>query len=143
MAPIDDLPSLREVIRRHGLLAKKSLGQNFLLDLNLTTKIAKAAGPLEGVTVVEADLGERVEVAGVGLVGFFDEPQLVATKKCAGQEVGVCKQGEKLDVRHPMSMIHCLASHQKSSRRRGCGLRDWKRKEHACNKGDRPAAPVH
>jgi 16S rRNA (adenine1518-N6/adenine1519-N6)-dimethyltransferase len=51
------LPPLREVIRRHGLAAKKSLGQNFLLDLNLTARIARAAGPLEGVTVVEVGPG--------------------------------------------------------------------------------------
>ncbi|MGB9365590.1 MAG: 16S rRNA (adenine(1518)-N(6)/adenine(1519)-N(6))-dimethyltransferase, partial [Xanthobacteraceae bacterium] len=38
------LPPLREVIRRHGLSARKSLGQNFLLDLNLTGRIARAAG---------------------------------------------------------------------------------------------------
>ena len=49
MSAIDDLPPLREVIRRHGLAAKKSLGQNFLLDLNLTARIARAAGPLDGV----------------------------------------------------------------------------------------------
>jgi len=53
----DGLPPLREVIRRHGLAAKRSLGQNFLLDLNLTGRIARAAGPLEGVTVVEIGAG--------------------------------------------------------------------------------------
>lgn len=57
MTAIDDLPPLREVIRRHGLAAKKSLGQNFLLDLNLTARIARAAGPLDGVTVVEIGPG--------------------------------------------------------------------------------------
>jgi 16S rRNA (adenine1518-N6/adenine1519-N6)-dimethyltransferase len=57
MAPIDALPPLREVIRRHALTAKRSLGQNFLLDLNLTARIARAAGPLEGVTVVEIGPG--------------------------------------------------------------------------------------
>ena len=57
MSAIDDLPPLRDVIRRHGLSAKKSLGQNFLLDLNLTARIARAAGPLEGVTVVEVGPG--------------------------------------------------------------------------------------
>ncbi|KAB2884217.1 MAG: 16S rRNA (adenine(1518)-N(6)/adenine(1519)-N(6))-dimethyltransferase, partial [Pseudorhodoplanes sp.] len=41
----DDLPPLRDVIRRYGLAARKSLGQNFLLDLNLTARIARAAGP--------------------------------------------------------------------------------------------------
>ena len=57
MAQIDDLPPLREVIKRHGLSAKKSLGQNFLLDLNLTARIARAAEPLENVTVVEIGPG--------------------------------------------------------------------------------------
>jgi len=57
MSPIDDLPPLREVIKRHDLRARKSLGQNFLLDLNLTARIARAAGPVEGVTVVEVGPG--------------------------------------------------------------------------------------
>ena len=57
MAQIDDLPPLREVIRRHGLKPKKSLGQNFLLDLNLTARIARAAEPLENITVVEVGPG--------------------------------------------------------------------------------------
>jgi len=53
----DPLPPLRDVIAAHGLAAKKSLGQNFLLDLNLTRRIARAAGPLEGVTVYEVGPG--------------------------------------------------------------------------------------
>src|SRR5882672_7968403 len=57
MSAIDMLPPLREVIRRHDLSAKKALGQNFLLDLNLTARIARAAGPLEDVTVVEVGPG--------------------------------------------------------------------------------------
>src|SRR3989442_1656527 len=57
MSAVDDLPPLREVIKRHDLRAKKSLGQNFLLDLNLTSRIARAAGPLEGVAVVEIGPG--------------------------------------------------------------------------------------
>jgi len=57
MPQIDDLPPLREVLRRHGLAAKKSLGQNFLLDLNLTARIARAGGALDGVTVVEIGPG--------------------------------------------------------------------------------------
>lgn len=52
-----ELPPLREVIRRFDLRAKKSLGQNFLLDLNLTARIARAAGPLSGVTVLEIGPG--------------------------------------------------------------------------------------
>jgi 16S rRNA (adenine1518-N6/adenine1519-N6)-dimethyltransferase len=57
MAQIDDLPPLRDVIRRHGLTPKKSLGQNFLFDLNLTTRIARAAEPLENITVLEIGPG--------------------------------------------------------------------------------------
>lgn len=57
MSQIDDLPPLRDVIRKHDLWAKKSLGQNFLLDLNLTSRIARAGGPLEGVTVIEVGPG--------------------------------------------------------------------------------------
>jgi 16S rRNA (adenine1518-N6/adenine1519-N6)-dimethyltransferase len=57
MAQIDDLPPLREVIRKHELSAKKSLGQNFLLDLNLTARIARVAEPLDGTTVVEVGPG--------------------------------------------------------------------------------------
>ncbi|AZO48180.1 MAG: 16S rRNA (adenine(1518)-N(6)/adenine(1519)-N(6))-dimethyltransferase RsmA [Mesorhizobium sp.] len=54
---IDGLPPLREVIERHGLQAKKALGQNFLLDLNLTGKIARAAGDLADTTVIEVGPG--------------------------------------------------------------------------------------
>lgn len=57
MTTLDGLPPLRDVIQRHGLDAKKALGQNFLLDLNLTQKIARSAGPLDGVTVFEVGPG--------------------------------------------------------------------------------------
>lgn len=54
---VANLPPLRDVIERHGLAAKKSLGQNFLLDLNLTQRIARSAGPLMGRTVLEVGPG--------------------------------------------------------------------------------------
>jgi 16S rRNA (adenine1518-N6/adenine1519-N6)-dimethyltransferase len=53
----DGLPPLREVIARHGLDARKSLGQNFLFDLNLTRRIARSAAPLEAATIVEVGPG--------------------------------------------------------------------------------------
>ncbi len=53
----DALPPLREVVAAHGLAAKKSLGQNFLFDLNLTSRIARAAGPLDEATIVEIGAG--------------------------------------------------------------------------------------
>jgi 16S rRNA (adenine1518-N6/adenine1519-N6)-dimethyltransferase len=55
--PFDGLPPLREVIAEHGLDARKSLGQNFLLDLNLTGRIARAAGDLGQGTVIEVGPG--------------------------------------------------------------------------------------
>jgi len=57
MAGIDHLPPLRDVIAAHGLLARKSLGQNFLLDLNLTARIARAAGDLRECDVLEVGPG--------------------------------------------------------------------------------------
>ena len=57
MRAFDGLPPLREVIAAHGLDARKALGQNFLLDLNLTQKIARTAGSLEGATVIEVGPG--------------------------------------------------------------------------------------
>ncbi|MDJ0822139.1 MAG: 16S rRNA (adenine(1518)-N(6)/adenine(1519)-N(6))-dimethyltransferase RsmA [Paracoccaceae bacterium] len=57
MSAIDALPPLREVINTHGLVARKSLGQNFLLDLNLTAKIARQAGDLSGMDVLEIGPG--------------------------------------------------------------------------------------
>lgn len=53
----DGLPPLREIIERHGLQAKKALGQNFLLDLNLTGKVARTAGDLTQTTVIEVGPG--------------------------------------------------------------------------------------
>jgi len=84
MTAIDDLPPLRDVIRRHGLSAKKALGQNFLLDLNLTARIARAAGPLEGVTVVEVGPGpggltRALLAAGARrVIGIERDPRAVA-----------------------------------------------------------------
>ncbi|OYX41855.1 MAG: 16S rRNA (adenine(1518)-N(6)/adenine(1519)-N(6))-dimethyltransferase [Rhodobacterales bacterium 32-67-9] len=57
MAAIDGLPPLREVIAAHGIAAKKALGQNFLLDLNLTAKIARSAGDLSACDVLEVGPG--------------------------------------------------------------------------------------
>jgi 16S rRNA (adenine1518-N6/adenine1519-N6)-dimethyltransferase len=57
MSGVGDLPPLREVIAAHGLSTKKSLGQNFLLDLNLTSKIARRAGDLAACDVLEIGPG--------------------------------------------------------------------------------------
>ena len=65
----DGLPPLREVIRDLGLTAVKSLGQNFILDLNLTRRIARAAGDLAGATVVEIGPGPGGLTRGIFLEG--------------------------------------------------------------------------
>jgi 16S rRNA (adenine1518-N6/adenine1519-N6)-dimethyltransferase len=57
VAGLATLPPLRQVIARHGIAPARSLGQNFLLDLNLTAKIARLAGPLDGRTVIEVGPG--------------------------------------------------------------------------------------
>ncbi|HHL20095.1 MAG TPA: 16S rRNA (adenine(1518)-N(6)/adenine(1519)-N(6))-dimethyltransferase, partial [Aliiroseovarius sp.] len=57
MSCVDGLPPLRQVIASHGLSARKALGQNFLLDLNLTFKIARQAGDLTGSDVLEVGPG--------------------------------------------------------------------------------------
>jgi 16S rRNA (adenine1518-N6/adenine1519-N6)-dimethyltransferase len=57
MGLIDGLPPLRDVIRTHDLVAKRQLGQNFLLDLNLTTKIARLSGDISGSDILEIGPG--------------------------------------------------------------------------------------
>lgn len=54
---MSDLPSLRETLDAHGLMARKSFGQHFLLDLNVTRKIVRLAGPFEGRAVIEVGPG--------------------------------------------------------------------------------------
>ncbi len=53
----DGLPPLRDVVRAHGLIAQRALGQNFLFDLNLTRRIARASGRLEQAVVIEVGPG--------------------------------------------------------------------------------------
>ena len=57
MSALSDLPPLRQSLEAHGLMADKGLGQHFLLDLNITRKIARLAGPLEGARVLEIGPG--------------------------------------------------------------------------------------
>ena len=69
MASIDGLPSLREVLQTHELVAKRQLGQNFLLDLNLTAKIARQAGDLSACDVLEVGPGPGGLTRGLLLEG--------------------------------------------------------------------------
>ncbi|MFM9938785.1 MAG: 16S rRNA (adenine(1518)-N(6)/adenine(1519)-N(6))-dimethyltransferase RsmA [Hyphomicrobiaceae bacterium] len=79
----DGLPPLREVIAAHDLGAKKSLGQNFILDLNLTRRIARAAGPLDGVTVLEIGPGPGGLTRGLLLEGAARVVAVETDPRCA------------------------------------------------------------
>ena len=78
------LPPLRETIARHGIAARRSLGQNFLLDLNLTRRIARAAGDLAGMTVIEVGPGPGgltralLETAAARVVAIERDPRCIA-----------------------------------------------------------------
>jgi 16S rRNA (adenine1518-N6/adenine1519-N6)-dimethyltransferase len=110
MNTIDDLPPLREVIRRHSLSARKSLGQNFLLDLNLTARIARAAAPLEDATVVEVGPGPGGLTRALLALGARhviaverDERALPALEEIARRYPGrleiVCADAQRFDPR--------------------------------------------
>jgi 16S rRNA (adenine1518-N6/adenine1519-N6)-dimethyltransferase len=95
----DGLPPLREVIRALGLTAKKSLGQNFLLDFNLTRRIARAAGPLEGVTVVEIGPGPGSLTRALLLEGALRVVAIEKDRRClrALEDIAALYPG-RLDV---------------------------------------------
>ncbi|WP_315798802.1 16S rRNA (adenine(1518)-N(6)/adenine(1519)-N(6))-dimethyltransferase RsmA [Bradyrhizobium sp. SZCCHNRI3043] len=110
MSAIDDLPPLREVIREHQLSARKALGQNFLLDLNLTARIARAAGPLEDATVVEIGPGPGGLTRALLALGArhviaveHDERAIPALQAIADRYPGrleiVCTDARTFDVR--------------------------------------------
>lgn len=79
----DTLPPLREVIRAHGLSAEKSLGQNFLLDLNLTRRIARVAAPLEGFQVLEIGPGPGGLTRGLLTEGADSVTAIERDRRCA------------------------------------------------------------
>jgi len=97
----DGLDPLRDVIRRHDLAAKKSLGQNFILDLNLTRRIARAGGAVDGRTVVEVGPGPGGLTRGLLLEGAGRVIAVERDSRClpALAEIGARYPG-RLDV-HP------------------------------------------
>jgi len=96
---IDDLPPLRDVIATHGLDAKKSLGQNFLLDLNLTSKIARLAGNISGHDVLEVGPGPGGLTRGLLAAGARRVVALEKDPRCmaALSEISAAYPG-RLDV---------------------------------------------
>ena len=96
---IDDLPPLRDVIATHGLDAKKSLGQNFLLDLNLTAKIARLAGDISGHDVLEVGPGPGGLTRGLLAAGARRVVALEKDPRCmaALSEISAAYPG-RLDV---------------------------------------------
>jgi len=96
---IDDLPPLRDVIATHGLDAKKSLGQNFLLDLNLTSKIARLAGDISGHDVLEVGPGPGGLTRGLLAAGARRVVALEKDHRCmaALSEISAAYPG-RLDV---------------------------------------------
>ncbi len=116
MSAPDGLPPLREVVAAHGLAAKKSLGQNFIFDLNLTQKIARAAGPLAGVRVIEIGPGPGGLTRAL-LAEGADVIALERDARCldALAEVGTRYPG-KLDVREADALTTDFAALADSGR---------------------------
>ena len=96
---IDDLAPLRDVIATHGLDAKKSLGQNFLLYLNLTSKIARLAGDISGHDVLEVGPGPGGLTRGLLAAGARRVVALEKDPRCmaALSEISAAYPG-RLDV---------------------------------------------
>ncbi len=84
MAREPDLPPLREVIARHRLGAVKALGQHFLLDLNLTRRIARAAGPLAGGSTIEVGPGPGGLTRALLLEGAGKVYAIEKDRRCLG-----------------------------------------------------------
>ena len=104
MSP-DGLPPLREVIAAHGLRAKKSLGQNFLLDLNLTARIARAAGDIAGADVLEVGPGPGGLTRGLLMEGARRVVAVEKDERClpALTEIAAAYPG-RLEVIHGDAM---------------------------------------
>lgn len=108
---MDDLPPLRDVVRQYGLEPRRSLGQNFLFDLNLTARIAREAGPLADKTVVEIGPGpggltRALLAAGAGRVIAIERDERFLP---ALADIGAHYPG-KLHVHHADALTADLAA---------------------------------
>ncbi|MEM9709111.1 MAG: 16S rRNA (adenine(1518)-N(6)/adenine(1519)-N(6))-dimethyltransferase RsmA [Pseudomonadota bacterium] len=100
MTGVANLPPLREVIRTHGLAARKSLGQNFILDLNLTAKIARAAGDLSAADVIEVGPGPGGLTRGLLLEGARRVIAVEKDARCLPALAEIAAVDPRLDVIH-------------------------------------------
>lgn len=115
MSALDDLPPLGEVISHFDLAPKKSMGQNFLLDLNLTSKIARSAGNLEDVSVLEIGPGpggltRSLLSAGAKQVVVIERdhrfmPALDEIARVSDERLKIV-EGDALDVDHASLVEH-------------------------------------
>jgi 16S rRNA (adenine1518-N6/adenine1519-N6)-dimethyltransferase len=112
LGTIDGLPPLRDVIRTHDLVAKKQLGQNFLLDLNLTAKIARSAGDLSGCDVLEVGPGPGGLTRGLLAEGARRVVAVEKDARClpALAEIAAAYPG-RLEVLHGDALEIDLAAH--------------------------------
>ncbi|MDJ1007033.1 MAG: 16S rRNA (adenine(1518)-N(6)/adenine(1519)-N(6))-dimethyltransferase RsmA [Paracoccaceae bacterium] len=98
MTDLSDLPPLREVIRAHGLAARKSLGQNFILDLNLTAKIARAAGNIAEADVIEIGPGPGGLTRGLLIEGARRVVAVEKDARCLPALAEIAALTERLEV---------------------------------------------
>ena len=110
MAGYDNLEPLRDVIRRHGLSARKRLGQNFLLDLNLTDRIARAAGPLDDTCVIEVGPGPGGLTRSLLHNGARKVVAIEQDERCLGalQEIAAAYPG-RLEIRRDNALTVRMA----------------------------------
>jgi|TARA_B110000093_G_scaffold75158_1_gene81756 16S rRNA (adenine1518-N6/adenine1519-N6)-dimethyltransferase len=120
---IDDLPPLRDVIANHQLDAKKSLGQNFLLDLNLTAKIARLAGVLHGHDILEVGPGPGGLTRGLLAEGARKVVVLEKDSRClpALNEIAEAYR-ERLEIFNADALNFNVSMHLKTPIRIVCNL---------------------
>jgi len=120
---IDDLPPLRDVIANHQLDAKKSLGQNFLLDLNLTAKIARLAGVLDGHDILEVGPGPGGLTRGLLAEGARKVVALEKDSRClpALNEIAEAYR-ERLEIFNADALNFNVSMHLKTPIRIVCNL---------------------
>ncbi len=111
----DGLPPLREVIQAHGLRAKKSLGQNFLLDFNITRRIARFAAPLEATTVFEVGPGPGGLTRALLLEGAHQVVAIERDDRClpALQEIQAL-EAQRLTIKNDDALLFDWTAHAKT-----------------------------